>query len=139
MYAGTPVFIDDKLTIYVHGWENQECVKFMSDQLTEWHHNRAKNPRKRWYPGDICVAERNSDGMYHRAKIQKVYAKQKQRKCLVKQCEQTKDLRKKFIATNLFQTNKFPFRFNGLILDTPKGYISRSYPSISISLTSQFK
>lgn len=81
------MFIDDKLTIYVHGWENQECIKFMSDKLTEWHQNRATNPKKRWNKGDICVAERKSDGMYHRAKIQKVYAKQKQQKCLVKRAK----------------------------------------------------
>lgn len=77
------MFIDSQLTIYVQEWENRKCIKFMSEMLTEWHRNCVKNPRKFWNKGDICVAQRNSDGMYHRAKVQKVRAKQQ--KCLVKQ------------------------------------------------------
>lgn len=80
---GTPVFIDDKLAIYVQEWENQECIKYMSEVLTELHRNHANanDPRKCWNVGDACVAQRNRDGMCYRAEIQQVYANQ--RKCLV--------------------------------------------------------
>lgn len=61
--------------------ENQKLIGHMSNELTAWHENRTKNPTKFWKKGDICVAQRSSDGKYHRAEIQRVC--QKQRKCLV--------------------------------------------------------
>lgn len=63
-------------------WENQECIKYMSEVLTEWHRKRFNRPKKCWYEGDRCVALRSSDLMFHRAEIQQVYVKQQ--KCLVK-------------------------------------------------------
>lgn len=75
------MFIDKKLEIYVQESENERSIEHISNQLTAWHKNRTKNPSKLWQRGDICVAQRSSDGKYHRAEIQRVY--QKQRKCLV--------------------------------------------------------
>lgn len=69
------------LEIYVQELESQKLVDQISNELTEWHKNRTKNPSKFWNKGNICVAPRSSDGKYHRAEIQRLC--QKQRKCLV--------------------------------------------------------
>lgn len=78
---GTPVFVDNNLAIYVQEWENRKCIEHISNVLTNWHQKHVKNPRRLWYDGEICVAQRNSDRMYYRAEIQRVLVKQ--RKCLV--------------------------------------------------------
>lgn len=75
------MFIDHKFQVYVHELESQSLIEQMSNELTTWHKNCTKNPTKVWHKGDICVAQRNSDGQYHRAEIMRVL--QKQRQCLV--------------------------------------------------------
>lgn len=126
--------------IYVQEWENRECIKHISNVLTKWHQNCAKTSRKFWNNGNICTAKRNSDGMYHRAKIQRVYAKR--RECLVNQNFFQVKLNIK-IQTKLKNSINlkldFKFRFNGLTLDTPKWCISKGFPHILNSLTFQFK
>lgn len=70
-FVGTPVYIDDNLTIYVREWEHQNCVENMSNKLTKWHQNRKRNPQKVWQIGDIC-AVKCRDGMFHRGKIKRI-------------------------------------------------------------------
>lgn len=74
--------INKKLEIFVQELESQKLVERISNDLTEWHENRTKNPTKFWRSGDICAALRKSDGKYHRAEVQRLI--QKQRKCIVK-------------------------------------------------------
>lgn len=76
------MFVDSKLAIYVQEWENRKCIDQMSSELTKLLQNADKGVREEWKKGDICVAQRSSDGKYHRAEIQRVHTEQQ--RCLVR-------------------------------------------------------
>lgn len=129
---GIPVCVNKKLEIFVQELESQKLVERISNDLTAWHENRTKNPTKFWRSGDICAALRNSDGKYHRAKVQRLI--QKQRKCIVnnkkillrnKQTHaQCRKLRLAIVFIFIFD------RFSSWILDAQNWLLLSTYPDI---------